>query len=58
MRYFRVSIDVDIKAMDLEQARSRLSLLVSDIASARRPWVVEILPDGIEERLPIKRRPS
>lgn len=58
MRHFRLSIDVDIKAADLDQARHRLALLVSDIESARRPWSAEILPDGIEERLPIARRPS
>jgi hypothetical protein len=53
MKHYRVSIDVDIKARDEEQARSRANLIYSDIEGAR-PWIVEILPNGIEERIPLK----
>jgi hypothetical protein len=54
MKHYRISIDVDIKARDEEQARRRANLIYSDIEWARRPWIVEILPNGIQERIPLK----
>jgi predicted glycosyltransferase len=53
MKHYRISIDVDIKARDEEQARRRANLIYSDIEGAR-PWIVEILPIGMEERIPLK----
>lgn len=51
MRYFRVNIEVDIKAHDREVAERRAQLLYSDLG--RHPWIVEVLPNGIEERIPL-----
>lgn len=53
MKPFRIRIEVDITARNREQARRRAGLLYSDLEDGRRPWVVEVLPNGIEERLPI-----
>jgi hypothetical protein len=50
MKPFRIRIEVDIKARDREQAESRASLLYSDLEYAKRPWVLEVLANGIEER--------
>ena len=51
MRHFRVSIEVDITAHDRKVAERRAQLLYSDLGT--RPWIVEVLPDGIEERIPL-----
>lgn len=51
MKHFRISIEIDITAKDSEQAESRSFLLVSDLE--RRPWVQEVLPNGMHERRPI-----
>jgi hypothetical protein len=56
MLHYRISIDVDIKAKDRDQAERRAGLLDSDLEAAHRPWLVEILPNGIEERIPLKPR--
>lgn len=54
MRYYRISIEVDITARDSEHAERRARLLYSDVE--QRPWVREVLPDGIEERQPLNSR--
>lgn len=54
MRYYRVSIEVDITARDNEQAERLARLLCSDLE--QRPWVRDVLPDGIEERQPLNPR--
>jgi len=51
---YRIRIEVDITAADREQAERRMSLVCSDIE--KRPWVVAVLPDGIEERIPVPKR--
>lgn len=51
MKHFRISIEIDITAKDSEQAERRSLLLVSDLE--QRPWVREVLPNGIQERRPI-----
>jgi hypothetical protein len=53
MKHFRISIDVDIKAKDREHAEQRAHCLCSDF---NRIWIVEVLPNGIEERIPIASR--
>jgi hypothetical protein len=53
MKHYRISIDVDIEARGEEHARQRANLIYSDIERTR-PWVVEVLPNGMEERFPIK----
>ena len=57
MKHYRISILVDIEAGDEEHARQRAGLIYSDIEQAR-PWVVEVLPDGMEERIPLDRPPA
>lgn len=54
MRYYRVRIEVDITARDTEHAQRRARLLYSDLE--QRPWVGDVLPDGIEERQPLNSR--
>jgi hypothetical protein len=56
MKPFRIRIEVDIEARDREEAERRAGLLYSDLEYARRPWLVAILPDGIEERRPINQK--
>ena len=51
MKHYRIRIEVDIKARHREQAESRARCLYGDLE--QRPWIVEVLPDGIEERLPL-----
>lgn len=51
---YRVRFEVDIVARDLDEALRRSLLVYSDIEAARRPWVKEVLPDGIEERAWLK----
>ena len=54
---YRLRIEVDITAGDFEQAERRAALLYSDLE--QRPWVRAVLPDGIEERQPLRpNRPS
>jgi hypothetical protein len=55
MKHYRVSIDVDIEARNREQAEKRARCLYSDLE--QRPWIVEVLPNGIEERIPIAPQP-
>ena len=50
MKPFRIRIEVDIKARNREQAESRAQLLYSDLEHANRPWVLDVLANGIEER--------
>jgi hypothetical protein len=57
MKHYRISIDVDIEARDEEHARQRAALIYSDIEQAR-PWVVEVLPHGMQERIPLDRPPA
>lgn len=54
MKHYRISIDVDIKARNREEAESRAGCLYSDLE--QRSWIVEVLPNGIEERIPITGR--
>jgi len=54
MKPFRIRIEVDITARDRKQAKRLAGLLYSDLEA--RPWVVEILPDGIEERQPLNQK--
>jgi hypothetical protein len=54
MKHYRISVDIDIKARDEEHARELANLIYSDIEWARRPWIVEILPNGMHERIPLK----
>jgi hypothetical protein len=56
MKPFRIRIEVDITASDREQAERRARLLYSDLEHGHRPWVVAILPDGIEERRPLNHK--
>ncbi|WP_437193961.1 hypothetical protein [Planctomicrobium sp. SH527] len=51
MKHFRISVDIDITSQDGEQAERRAFLLFSDLE--QRPWVKEILPNGIQERRPL-----
>ena len=51
MKHYRISIDVDIEARDRDGAERRTGCLYSDLE--QRPWIVEVLPNGIEERIPI-----
>jgi hypothetical protein len=51
MKHFRISIDIDIKAKDREQAELRAQCLYSDVG--QRTWITEVLPNGIEERVVI-----
>jgi hypothetical protein len=55
MKHYRVSIDVDIKARHRAEAESRAQLLYGDMDRCR-PWIIEILPNGIQERLPLNTR--
>jgi hypothetical protein len=48
MKPYRITIQVDITARDREHAGRRAMLLYSDLE--HRPWVDDVLPDGIEER--------
>lgn len=50
MKHYRISVDIDITAKDEQQAERRSLLLFADIE--QRPWVREILPNGMEERRP------
>ncbi|MCZ2341347.1 MAG: hypothetical protein LC104_06065 [Bacteroidales bacterium] len=54
MKPYRIRIEVDIKATDREHAEKRMNLLCDDLED--RPWVVAVLPDGLEERIPVQRR--
>jgi hypothetical protein len=56
MKHYRISIDVDIRAKGREQAERRADLLYSDIGYSQRPWLVEVLPNGIQERIPLTRK--
>jgi len=56
MQPFRIRIEVEIEARDREQAERRAGLLYSDLEDGHRPWVLAVLPDGIEERRPINRK--
>lgn len=47
---FRIRMEVEITAQDRKQAEQRAALLYSDLEHERRPWVLDVLPDGIEER--------
>lgn len=53
MGFYRLSIDVDIQAANIEQAHTRLLLLIGDLESSGRPWITEVLPDATEERMPL-----
>jgi hypothetical protein len=55
MKHYRISIDVDVEARDREHAKRRAGCLYSDLE--QRPWIVEVLPNGIEERTPIASQP-
>ncbi|MEW4569513.1 hypothetical protein AB1L88_16735 [Tautonia sp. JC769] len=50
MKTYRITIDIDIRARDRGQAGRRANLIVGDIEAGRREWIVEILPDGTQER--------
>jgi hypothetical protein len=50
MKHYRISIDVDIKARNEEHADERAHCLCSDF---NRSWIVEVLPYGIVERIPL-----
>ncbi len=54
MRHYRISIDVDIKARNCKEAERRANLLYSDLE--QHSWIVEVLPNGIQERIPIASR--
>lgn len=56
MKHFRISIEIDITAADRGQAERRANLIYSDLENQSRPWLKEILPNGIEERQPINHR--
>lgn len=51
MKHYRISVEIDITAQDGQQAERRAFLLFSDLE--QRPWVREVLPNGIQERRPI-----
>jgi len=51
MKHYRISVDIDITAQDTQQAERRASLLFSDLE--QRPWVNEVLPNGIQARRPL-----
>ena len=51
MKHYRISIDIDLEARSREQAERRAACLYSDLE--QRSWIVEILPNGIEEPIPI-----
>jgi hypothetical protein len=51
MKHYRIRIDIDLEARGRVQAERRAGCLYSDLE--QRPWVVEVLPNGIEERIPI-----
>ncbi len=55
MKHFRIIIEIDITAADRGQAERRANLLYADLESQNRPWLKEVLPNGIEERHPIGR---
>lgn len=48
MNPYRICIEVDITARNSGHADQRARLLYSDLG--QRPWVLAVLPDGIEER--------
>lgn len=48
MKHYRISIEIDITAKDEQQAEHRALLLYSDLE--QRPWIVEVLPNGMLER--------
>jgi hypothetical protein len=50
MNHYRISIDVDIEARDRHHAERRAGCLYSDLEL--RPWIVEVLPNGIVKRIP------
>jgi hypothetical protein len=52
VKHYRIRIDIDIEAGSRERAERRAACLYSDLE--RRPWIVEVLPNGIEERIPIR----
>jgi hypothetical protein len=51
MKHYRISIEIDITATDAQQAERRSFLLFDDLE--KRPWVREVLPNGMHERRPI-----
>jgi hypothetical protein len=51
MKHFRISIDIEIEAKDREHADLRARCFYSDVG--QRPWIVDVLPNGIEERITI-----
>lgn len=51
MKHFHISVDIDITAQNLQQAERRASLLFADLE--QRPWVNEVLPNGIQARRPL-----
>lgn len=51
MKPYRIRIEVDITARDIEHAERLARKLCSDLE--QRPWVSDVLPDGIEERQPV-----
>ena len=53
MKHYRISIDVDIEARSYEHAARRASCLYSDL---KRSWIVEVLPNGIQERVVIQQQ--
>jgi hypothetical protein len=56
MKHYRISIDVDIKATDRPQAELRAGAMYGYLAQL--PHVVEVLPNGIEERIPLTQEGS
>lgn len=51
MKHYRISIEIDITAKDAQQAERRSFLLFDDLQ--KRPWVREVLPNGMHERRPL-----
>ena len=51
MKHYRIRIDIALEARSRDQAERRAAQLYSDLE--QRPWIVEVLPNGIEERIPM-----
>lgn len=51
MKHYRLRVEIDIVAEDREHAETHSRILYSLLQ--QRSWIREVLPDGIEERLPL-----
>jgi hypothetical protein len=51
MKYYRLRVEIDLVAEDREHAETLSRILYSLLQ--QRSWIKEVLPNGIEERIPL-----